>query len=163
MATKSTAATQVKTKPGVSAGPELDTLLGPKLRATVPRKTTTGSGLRVLLAHEPGEFRNKLSDGLREWGHKVLLADNGEEIIDRLGTNPDILVIQQELPDTEGTKIIESASQAGLTEGLKIVLLSESDIDEETRSRLHVDAFFKQPVNMRDLIWRIDELGKDIV
>ena len=74
------------------------------LEATLQRSP---SSLRVLVAEDDPMFRRILQSWLQNWGHEVLIAENGARAWDILQQEqpPELLILDWIMPEIDGTEL----------------------------------------------------------
>lgn len=64
--------------------------------------------LQILVVEDDAPVRKLIATTLRAHDYKYILAENGEEAIMQASTcNPDIVLLDLGLPDTDGVQVIQ--------------------------------------------------------
>jgi CheY-like chemotaxis protein len=105
----------------------------------------------VLLVEDHNATRNVLARLLSLRGYDVRMAATVAEGIDRLGCEPDVLVLDLSLPDGRGEEVLRRVRQAGL----KTRVVVTTGVDDEERlaavRALRPDALLLKPVGVSDV------------
>ncbi len=110
---------------------------------------------KILLAENDTFLISIYANQLRKSGYSTSIARDGEIVIDRIkDISPDLLILDSDLPKTEGFSILKRLREdAGIKE-LKVVMLSnffqEGNIDENTE--LGVIKYFSKAENTSEEI-----------
>lgn len=109
--------------------------------------------LRVAIAHENAETRNALHTAVVQQGHVVQLhAQNGQELVERTETDrPDLIIIQETLPDRPGLEAVRQACGGGAIP-LIVVLDRWNGQLLGQRGSANVLAVLQEPIRSADLI-----------
>lgn len=77
-----------------------------------PTVTSTRSQLEIIVADDVAEIRDLIAQWLREAGHRVVLAANGNQVVRLLsGRHFDLIVTDVLMPDGDGLEVILAARQ----------------------------------------------------
>ena len=134
---------------------ERDALTGPP-----PRRTD------VLIAHRPDEFRSGLRQILSDAGYDVFVADDAKQTLgllaDEKRKKPDFLVIEEELIGMPATEALRQAHKFTDMGGVRVIMLSDSDLDESLLRGLGVGDILKKPVAPADVLRAIQRLERNV-
>ncbi len=129
-----------------------------ELTSTTHRRTETP--MRILVIEDDHDAANWLVKGLKESGHVVDLATDGE-----LGYSMaheglhDVLILDRMLPKMDGLKVISQLR----AEGSKVpvlILSALSDVDERVKGlRAGGDDYLAKPYSFSELLARVEGLG----
>ncbi|HEU0078419.1 MAG TPA: response regulator, partial [Longimicrobiaceae bacterium] len=103
--------------------------------------------------YEAGRYAT--SRVLRQAGFAVLEAATGAEAVELAGRQPDLVVLDVNLPDFDGFEVCRRLKADPATSGIPILYLSALYYDLEHRIRgleQGADAYLKQPVEPRELV-----------
>ncbi len=92
---------------------------------------------------------------LRQAGFEVIEAGSGTEAVSLAGRQPDLVVLDVNLPDFDGFEVCRRLKSDPVTAGIPILYLSALYYDLEHRIRgleVGADAYLKQPVEPRELV-----------
>jgi len=125
---------------------------------------------RILVVDDEPEIRDLCAVALREVGHQVVLADNGQSALDIHRIAPqDVVLLDMFMPIKDGLETLTALRQA--RPAPKIIAVSAGwrvtgrrandapprDVLEEARA-LGADAIMKKPFDPDDLVRTVQEL-----
>ena len=118
--------------------------------------------LRVIVADDQQANRTMLQKLLERAGHKVMLAEDGEQALDLMAEyTPDLMIVDLHMPELSGLDVIRQARvmQAGRGEKTEIVVLSADALVEtmEEAARAGAYDYLTKPVSVPTLL---DTLGR---
>lgn len=116
---------------------------------------------RILIAEDNAEIRTLVSSILVEEGHKVGVAQNGQQALDMLVDDPpDVLVLDIMMPQMDGYTVLKELKSAGAKEQMKILILTAktSESDWVRGYKLGADAYLTKPFDTDELINGIEDL-----
>ena len=116
---------------------------------------------RILIAEDNAEIRTLVSGILVEEGHKVGVANNGQQALDMiLADAPDVLVLDIMMPQMDGYTVLKEIKSAGTREGMKILVLTAktSETDWVRGYKLGADAYLTKPFDTDELVNGIEDL-----
>jgi two-component system, OmpR family, response regulator len=119
------------------------------------------SSMRILIIEDDKEAAMWLARGLRESGHIVDLAHDGEEGL-HLAKEAvhDALVVDRMLPKLDGLSIIRTLRNDGVQTPV-LILSALSDVDERVKGlRAGGDDYLAKPYAFSELLARVEGLGK---
>jgi two-component system, OmpR family, KDP operon response regulator KdpE len=111
--------------------------------------------LRVLVVDDEPPIRKLLRLGLNAQGYQILEAPNGKTALELLGQNPDLVILDLGLPDTEGLDLLRTIRARN--ESVPIVVLSSRG-DETGKVQaldLGADDYVTKPFGMDELLARM--------
>lgn len=117
--------------------------------------------MRVLVIEDDVKILSYIQKGLKEAGHAVDLATNGEDGL-HMATSEryDVLVIDRMLPKLDGLSIIRELRGTGNLMGV-LILSSLGDVDDRVMGlRAGGDDYLVKPFVFVELLARIEALGK---
>jgi two-component system, OmpR family, KDP operon response regulator KdpE len=115
----------------------------------------TAAPLRVLVIDDEPPIRKLLRMGLGAQGYQTLEAANGKEALDLLGKNPDLIILDLGLPDTQGHDLLHTIRARN--EQVPIVVLSSRG-DEAGKVKaldFGADDYITKPFGMNELLARM--------
>jgi two-component system, OmpR family, KDP operon response regulator KdpE len=77
---------------------------------------------KILIVDDEPPIRKLLRMGLRSQGYELLEAPDGRSLLELLSQNPDLIILDLELPDIEGLDLLQKVR--GRNQGVPIVVLS---------------------------------------
>jgi len=124
---------------------------------------TTGEPKNILVADDSVFFRTTLDDILPEAGHKVKFAENGQEAIDNIKTDPegiDLLILDMQMPEVDGFGVLEWIQNSGLKGKFPVLAMTEAFDATEILNRVkELGASGYMPKNMspEQIIFRVTQ------
>ena len=116
---------------------------------------------RILIAEDNAEIRALVSSILVEEGHKVSVAQNGQQALDMmLEDTPDVLLLDIMMPQMDGYTVLKEIKSSGIRESMKIMILTAktSESDWVRGYKLGADSYVTKPFDIDELTGQIDEL-----
>ena len=121
--------------------------------------------IKILITDDSPEWRERLEDILQDMDIQLRTAAHGEEAIERyLSFQPDVLILDLNLPSMQGTDVIKYIrNQANDSEVYILSLTSEDDVDKRTQA-LNVGAndFLLKPFATEEIKARINVAKRQI-
>jgi DNA-binding response OmpR family regulator len=120
-----------------------------------------GGLARILIAEDNAEIRALVSSILVEEGHKVSVAQNGQQALDMmLEDPPDVLLLDIMMPQMDGYTVLKEVKSSGIRDAMKIMILTAktSESDWVRGYKLGADAYVTKPFDIDELTGQIDEL-----
>lgn len=117
--------------------------------------------MRILLIEDDPKIQTYVQKGLKEAGHAVDVAGNGEDGLHLATTEKyDVLVVDRMLPKVDGLSIIRELRGTGNLAGV-LILSSLGDVDDRVIGlRSGGDDYLVKPFAFVELLARIEALGK---
>jgi two-component system, OmpR family, KDP operon response regulator KdpE len=115
----------------------------------------SAAGFRVMVVDDEPPIRKLLRMGLTAHGYQILEAATGKAALQLLNHNPDLIILDLGLPDTEGHDLLQTIR--GRNERVPIVVLSSRG-DEAGKVQaldLGADDYMTKPFGMDELLARI--------
>ena len=117
---------------------------------------------RVLVIDSHDVSREILNKQLKILGLEVALCLTGAEATERMAQPPDLLIIEQDLPDIDGALLIEQLRRLGHVQ--PVILLSNNAGAVQSRlARGQADTVLQKPVSRRALFAAIEGLSLPVV
>lgn len=116
---------------------------------------------RILIAEDNAEIRTLVSSILVEEGHKVGVAQNGQQALDMMTDDPpDVLVLDIMMPQMDGYTVLKELKSSGIKEQMKILILTAktSESDWVRGYKLGADSYLTKPFDTDELINGIEDL-----
>ena len=116
---------------------------------------------RILIAEDNAEIRTLVSSILVEEGHKVGVAQNGQQALDMMMDDaPDVLVLDIMMPQMDGYSVLKELKSSGIKEQMKILILTAktSESDWVRGYKLGADSYLTKPFDTDELINAIEDL-----
>lgn len=117
--------------------------------------------MKILMIEDDPKIRDYVEKGLKEAGHTVDLAEDGETGLHLASTEKyDALIVDRMLPKLDGLAIIRTLRGSGNLTGA-LILSSLGDVDDRvTGLRSGGDDYLVKPFAFIELLARIEALGK---
>ena len=111
--------------------------------------------LRVLVVDDEPPIRKLLRMGLTAHGYHTLEAANGKAALEKLGENPDLIILDLGLPDTKGHDLLRTIRARN--QSVPIVVLSSRDDEAGKVQALDdgADDYVTKPFGMDELLARM--------
>ena len=124
-------------------------------------KGRTKNSMRVLLIEDDRDAALWLVKGLKESGHLVDHATDGEHGLQLASEGVhDVVIVDRMLPKLDGLSVIRSMRADGLTTPV-LILSALSDVDERVRGlRAGGDDYLAKPYAFSELLARIEGLSR---
>lgn len=116
---------------------------------------------RILIAEDNAEIRALVSSILSEEGHKVTVAQNGQQALDMMMQDaPDLLVLDIMMPQVDGYTVLKELKASGIRDAVKILVLTAktSESDWVRGYKLGADSYITKPFDIDELTSQIDQL-----
>ena len=116
---------------------------------------------RILIAEDNAEIRALVSSILIEEGHKVSVAQNGQQALDMMIEDaPDVLVLDIMMPQMDGYTVLKELKTSGIRDTMKILVLTAktSESDWVRGYKLGADAYVTKPFDIDELTNHVEEL-----
>jgi two-component system, OmpR family, response regulator len=116
--------------------------------------------MRILVIEDDRDAANWLVKGLKESGHVVDLASDGEKGLNlALEEVHDVLIVDRMLPKLDGLSVIQKLRSEGLKTPV-LILSALSDVDERVKGlRAGGDDYLAKPYAFSELLARVEGLG----
>jgi two-component system, OmpR family, response regulator len=129
-----------------------------ELTSETPRRTELP--MRILVLEDDRDAASWLVKGLKESGHIVDLAGDGEQGLNlAMEAVHDVLIVDRMLPKLDGLTVIQRVRTAGLKTPV-LILSALSDVDERVKGlRAGGDDYLAKPYAFSELLARVEGLG----
>lgn len=118
--------------------------------------------MKVLLVDDEQALLDVFSATLQTGGLQVVTAVTGTEGIDKAKTEkPDIILLDQVLPDINGNQVLQILKQDPMTQAIPVAMLSNFNQDSLVQDAINlgaIDYLLKYQVSPHDLIEKINRL-----
>lgn len=116
---------------------------------------------KILVVEDDNDLRFLYGTMLSRQGYEVVPALTTSEGIHKLSNHPfDLVILDINLPDLPGFKLIEYSHNDVKLKQVPIVVVSANERFRETVHKLGVSNFLVKPVPMRQLIAMVDNMLK---
>jgi two-component system phosphate regulon response regulator PhoB len=116
---------------------------------------------RILVIEDEADIQQVLDYNLREKGHKVFIAGNGEEGLKLAREKrPDLVLLDLMLPGMPGTEVCKALKSDPTTKSVQVVMLTAKgeEIDRVVGFELGADDYVVKPFSVRELMLRIQAI-----
>lgn len=121
--------------------------------------------IKILITDDSPKWRERLEAILQDWDIQLEMAAHGEEAIERyLSLQPDVLILDLNLPSLQGTDVIKYIrNQANDSEVYILSLTSEDDVDKRSQAlNLGANDFLLKPFATEEIKARINVAKRQI-
>lgn len=116
---------------------------------------------RVLVVEDDSELRRLLNQGLEEEGFDVKLARDGREALSIAATSdPELLVIDIGLPDSDGRDVCQALKSAGVEAPVLFLTAKDSGADRVSGFSAGGDDYLTKPFVFAELVARLRALAR---
>jgi two-component system, OmpR family, response regulator len=121
----------------------------------------TVNAMRVLIIEDDKDAASWLVKGLKECGHLVDHAADGEEgLALARAASHDVLIVDRMLPKLDGLSVVRSLRADGVVTPV-LILSALSDVDERVRGlRAGGDDYLAKPYSFAELLARVEGLSR---
>lgn len=114
---------------------------------------------RVLIADDNPAIRDLLGAALRRYRLDVFSAFDGHSALRKIaGVQPELLILDLEMPDMSGFDVLEKIRQESIHDNLKVIVLTANhNPGNDYRAGL-ADMIIAKPFNLRELVNSIEKL-----
>lgn len=121
--------------------------------------------MKILLVDDDASLMTVFATTLKGKGYEVVTAANGQEGINKAKTEkPDLIFLDQVLPDIQGNEILKTLKNDLSTKQIPIAMLSnfgQNELIQEAINAGAVDYILKYQIEPQDLDTKIKELTKE--
>ncbi len=116
---------------------------------------------RILVIEDERDLQQVLAYNLRQAGHEVVTASEGQEGL-RLARAepPDLVLLDLMLPDISGTEVCRTLKREPATQGAAVVIVTAKgeEIDRVVGFELGADDYVVKPFSVRELLLRVQAI-----
>jgi two-component system, OmpR family, alkaline phosphatase synthesis response regulator PhoP len=116
---------------------------------------------RIVYADDDADIRDIINGILTKEGYELILAKDGQEAWDVVReVNPDLVILDYDMPKINGVTLCEKFKKDALTKSIPIIMITAYPSQKE--ASLHAGAvdFINKPIEKTDLIMRIKSVLK---
>ncbi len=112
---------------------------------------------KILLVDDEKDIIEFLKYNLENEGFEVIAAYNGQEAIDKLSLNPDLIILDVMMPKMDGYETCKQIRKKEEFKNTPVIFLTakSSEIDEVYGLNLGADDFIQKPISPKKLIARV--------
>lgn len=118
---------------------------------------------RILIIEADGTLSDEWANGLRDYGFKVAVTNDGDDgMVKAEKAPPDLVMLRVELPSVNGYKIAKRLKEHEQLKDVPLLLLSseasEKDFDAHKKTKSRAQGYRKVPVGFDDLLEDVENL-----
>jgi DNA-binding response OmpR family regulator len=112
---------------------------------------------KILLVDDEHDIVEFLQYNLEKENFEVIVAYDGQEAIEKISENPDLIILDLMMPNMDGYEVCSRIRATKNYKDTPIIFLTarSSEIDEVKGLELGADDFIQKPVSPRKIIARI--------
>ncbi len=116
-------------------------------------------GKSVLIADDEEYIRKHIAKGLRSRGLTVLEAGTGDEVLELVNREPDVIIMDVQMPGLDGLTVARRLKEEGQTSAIPLILLSAraQDSDIEQGYAVGADYYLTKPVTFTQILGALKE------
>ena len=112
---------------------------------------------RVMVVDDHSTNRNILSKQLAILGLETAFCKTGAEALDQISWNPDLMLIEQDLPDMSAQDLVAQFCKGG--RGIRMIIMSDNPAQVKPQNGVEVDAVLQKPIPRRSLFSALERIG----
>ena len=117
--------------------------------------------MRVLVAEDHEQLARAVATGLRRYGMSVDVVLNGDDALERLGTNRyDVVVLDRDLPGVHGDDICRTLAEERSESRVLMLTAASSVRDRVEGLGLGADDYLPKPFDFTEMVARVQALGR---
>lgn len=121
--------------------------------------------MKILIIDDDTELSTIFATALKKDGFDVITASDGNSGIDKAKTEkPDLILLDQVLPDRKGNDVLKTLKQDATTQTIPVSMLSnfgQNELVQEAIGNGAIDYILKYQIEPQDLINKVKSLLKD--
>ena len=114
----------------------------------------------ILIADDSETILLLMRTRLELAGYRVQTAADGQEVTDRVGAEPDLLLLDAMMPRKSGIEALRELRAAGVCAPALIVSAPQSPDDADAPTDLQISGFVTKPIDFERLLDDIAELTR---
>jgi two-component system phosphate regulon response regulator PhoB len=117
------------------------------------------NGALVLVVDDEKDLRSLLDFNLKQAGYRTVHAATGQEALSRAAShNPDLILLDLNLPDLPGTEVCKRLKSDPGTHRIPVIMLTArtGETDRIAGFELGADDYVAKPFSVRELILRLE-------
>jgi DNA-binding response OmpR family regulator len=120
------------------------------------------TGHRILVVEDDPGLRDTLADVLRDDGHTVRVAEDGEAALSAVDDwGPELIIFDLMMPRMDGYAFRRAQLNRSRPAPAKVLLLSAAHGVEAAAKELEADAWLIKPFGLHDVLGSVDRLLGD--
>jgi DNA-binding response OmpR family regulator len=116
---------------------------------------------RILVVDDDPDIRRLLTVILKDEGHQVMDAPDGERALEMIATvHPDLIVLDVMMPKKDGYTVLKEMKSSGVRESTKVLVLTAraAEADWLRGYKLGADHYLTKPFETEEFVDVIDDL-----
>ena len=116
------------------------------------------SGRLILVVDDDPDILQTLALCLSTEGYRVLMASNGQEALELLGSErPACILLDLMMPVMDGWQFVGELDTRGMRKAPLLILSADRAVQGHA-SKLHADAFLAKPFDLDELLGKVSQL-----
>ena len=117
--------------------------------------------MKILLVEDDRETGEYVSQGLREEGHVLSWATDGQQgVIEASGSEWDLLILDRMVPEIDGLGVVRLLRGAGVETPVLFLTALDGIDDRVTGLNAGADDYLAKPFAFAELVARVNALGR---
>ena len=118
--------------------------------------------VKVLVADDDKSYRSLIKEALESAGYEVLLAFDGKEALEKLSENPDIAVLDVNMPGKNGFEVCrEIRNDPGRRSMPVLILTVLSEVSDQVKGYdMGADEYVPKPFSIEVFLARMKKLER---
>ncbi|WP_459501906.1 response regulator transcription factor [Bacillus sp. C1] len=118
--------------------------------------------MKILVVDDESSIRNLIRMQLEMEGYEVLTAANGKEALQRWIDEPDVLILDVMLPDTDGYELLRLFREKDRDIPVLMLTAKSQMNDKLLGLQLGADDYVTKPFNYAELILRVKNMARRV-
>jgi DNA-binding response OmpR family regulator len=118
--------------------------------------------MKVLVVDDESSIRNLIRMQLEMEGYEVLTAADGREAVERWNEQPDVLILDVMLPDTDGYELLRLFREKDRDIPVLMLTAKSQMNDKLLGLQLGADDYVTKPFNYAELILRVKNMSRRV-
>lgn len=117
---------------------------------------------RIMVVDDSPTERHVLNDFLTRKGFEVIIAENGEQAIEKAkAEKPDLILMDVVMPGINGYQATRTITRDDSTRDIPVIMCTSKDLPTDRIWGMRQGAldYMVKPVNLEELLGRISQLG----
>ena len=111
---------------------------------------------KILVVDDEKSIVRLVTFNLEKEGFKTLIANNGNEALEKINTEqPDLVILDLMLPGLDGLEVCRRVRQKGLPVAVIMLTAKDQEIDRVLGLELGADDYITKPFSPRELVARV--------
>ncbi|OSX99199.1 response regulator transcription factor [Bacillus nitratireducens] len=118
--------------------------------------------MKILVVDDESSIRNLIRMQLEMEGYEVLTAADGREALERWNKQPDVLILDVMLPDTDGYELLRLFREKDRDIPVLMLTAKSQMNDKLLGLQLGADDYVTKPFNYAELILRVKNMSRRV-